>query len=528
MANEKATSMKLADFVHSKKLKKKEFNARLPALRAELLEAQNSLRKADFPVIVLFAGVDGAGKSEVVNLLNEWMDPRWLINRAYVRPSDSDHDSERPAFRHFWHDLPPRGQIGLFLSAWYSQVLLGTVAQRVPPEDFPRHVERIRRFERTLADDGAVILKFWMHLDKRHQKKQLKRLEANPATAWRVTHTDWAHWAMYNRFVQAGDQIIDATDTGLAPWRVIDGVDHRYRSITIAEHLLDAIKSRLDRPVPSAQQNPTPKPESQQSPEQIPAHFQPSRVNWLAGVDVKQTLPKDDYRRRLAQSQGELNRLCRQAKQHDVSSLLAFEGWDAAGKGGSIRRILQALDPRNYRVIPTAAPTQEEHARHYLWRFWRHLPSAGNITIFDRSWYGRVLVERIEGFARPEEWQRAYDEINEFEQELVESGIMVCKYWLHITQDEQLRRFEERKTIPHKRWKLTEEDWRNREKWDEYEAAVNDMIQRTNTSLAPWTIVPANDKYTARIHVLDTVCEHLRKTLSSVSNSTGVQTGHQR
>lgn len=515
--------MKLADYVHSQKLKKREFNERLPVLRAELLEVQNSLRAADFPVIVLFAGVDGAGKSEVVNLLNEWMDPRWLINRAYVRPSDSETDSDQPVFRRYWEDLPPRGQIGLFLSAWYSQVLLGTVAQRVPVEQFPRHAERIRRFERTLATDGALILKFWMHLDKKHQKKQLKRLEANPATAWRVTHTDWAHWAMYNRFVQAGDQVIDATDTELAPWRVIDGADHRHRSITIAQHLLDAIQDRLkiskasgDEEVPQeAKSTELAKPAIAPL---VKSEFQSSRVNWLSGVDLNQTLPKTDYQSRLARSQGELNRLCRQAKQKNVSSLLAFEGWDAAGKGGAIRRILQALDPRNYRVIPTAAPTEEEHAQHYLWRFWRHLPEAGNITIFDRSWYGRVLVERIEGFARPDEWQRAYDEINEFEQELVESGILICKYWLHISPEEQLRRFEERKTTPHKRWKLTDEDWRNRDKWSEYEDAVNDMIQHTNTPLAPWTIVPANDKYTARIEVLDTVCEHLRRTLDQSSS----------
>lgn len=512
-------SMKLADFVHSNKLKKSEFNARLPGLRAELLEAQNSLRQADFPVILLFAGVDGAGKSEVVNLLNEWMDPRWLINRAYGRPSLSDLGTERPDFRQYWHDLPPRGRIGLFLSAWYSQVLLGTVAQRVQPDAFESQVQQIRRFERTHATDGALILKFWMHLDKRHQRKQLKRLEENPATAWRVTHSDWAHWAMYNRFVQAGDQIIEATDTELAPWRVIDGADHRYRSITIAEHLLGAIKNRLAEsktkslPTPASIPKPTPEPTPTSK------DFKPSHVNWLSGVDFEQSLTQKDYKRRLAQSQGELNRLFRQAKQQRISSLLAFEGWDAAGKGGSIRRILQALDPRNYQVVPTAAPTAEEHAHHYLWRFWRHLPSGGDITIFDRSWYGRVLVERVEGFARADEWQRAYKEINEFEQQLVESGIMVCKYWLHITKDEQLKRFEERQSTPHKRWKLTDEDWRNREKWDEYESAVNDMIQLTNNQHAPWIIVPANDKYTARIHVLDTVCDQLRKTLSQAASA---------
>ncbi|MGB7345259.1 MAG: polyphosphate:AMP phosphotransferase [Pirellulaceae bacterium] len=493
--------MSLANFVHSEKLKKHKFEARLPTLRSELLQVQNSLRKADFPVIVLFAGVDGAGKSEMVNLLNEWMDPRWLINRAYARASESEAESERPVFRRYWHDLPPRGHIGLFLSAWYSQVLLGTVAQRVSESEFPRHVERIRCFERMLANDGALILKFWMHLDKRRQKKQLEKLEANPATAWRVTHTDWAHWAMYNRFVVAGDQIINATDASLAPWRVIDGADHRYRSMAIGEHILKAVKARLDaRPSTPAL-----------------ADHKGSPVNWLSSVDLKQTLKKKNYLQRREHAQGVLNQLCRQAKQKSVPSVLVFEGWDAAGKGGAIRRILRALDPRTYRVIPIASPTDEEHAQHYLWRFWRHLPSAGNITIFDRSWYGRVLVERIEGFAAKDEWQRAYKEINEFEQELVESGVMVCKFWLHIDKDEQLRRFEERKTTPHKAWKLTDEDWRNRENWDAYESAVNDMIQYTNTPHAPWTVVAANDKYTARIEVLETACGHLQKTLSQRS-----------
>ena len=492
-------SMSLANFKHSEKLKKRDFEARLPALRAELLEVQNSLRQANFPVIVLFAGVDGAGKSEMVNLLNEWMDPKWLSNRAYDRSIDFDSSADSPIFRRYWNDLPPRGHIGLFLSAWYSQVLLGTVAQRVSESQFQKHIERIRRFERTQAVDGALILKFWMHLGKGRQRKQLKKLEANPVTAWRVTHTDWAHWAMYDRFVVAGDQIIDATDTELAPWRVIDGANHRYRSITIGEHLLDAIKKRLDAP---ATEPPT-------------QEHAPSPVNWLARVDLQQSLSKKDYMQRRNRSQGELNLLCRHAKQQKVSSVIVFEGWDAAGKGGAIRRILRALDPRTYRVIPIAAPTEEEHAQHYLWRFWRHLPSSGNITFFDRSWYGRVLVERVEGFARNDQWQRAYNEINEFEQELAESGIMICKFWLHIDPGEQLRRFEERKTTPHKAWKLTDEDWRNREKWNEYESAVNDMIQHTNTSHAPWTIVPANDKYTGRVHVLETVCERLRTVVDS-------------
>jgi polyphosphate kinase 2 (PPK2 family) len=192
-----------------------------------------------------------------------------------------------------------------------------------------------------------------------------------------------------------------------------------------------------------------------------------------------------------------------------------FEGWDAAGKGGAIRRVTAALDARDYKVIPIAAPTDEEKAHHYLWRFWRHLSKAGRVTIYDRSWYGRVLVERIEGFASTEEWMRAYSEINDFEEQLIDSGMVLGKFWVHITKEEQAARFEARAQIPWKAWKLTEEDWRNRDKWDAYESAVNDMIERTSTRKAPWTLIEGNNKHFARVKVLETVCEKLETALKA-------------
>ena len=195
------------------------------------------------------------------------------------------------------------------------------------------------------------------------------------------------------------------------------------------------------------------------------------------------------------------------------SLMLAFEGSDAAGKGGAIRRIVQAIDARQVQIVPIAAPTQEELARPYMWRFWRQIPKKGRITIFDRTWYGRVLVERIEGFCSEADWLRAYSEINDFEHELRSDGVIILKFWLQVSKEEQLRRFKEREETAFKRYKITEEDWRNREKWDAYHEAVCDMVERTSTGLIPWTIVEANDKQFARVKVIETVCNRLEAAL---------------
>lgn len=492
------------DFQHQHKLTKQKFKQQLPELRATLLELQHQLRDAPFPVVVVFAGVDGAGKSDIVAQLNEWMDPRWLINRAYTQPSQEEQ--ERPEFWRYWRDMPPKGQIGLFLSAWYSQPLLQKVKRQSTDAELSRQLERIQRFERMLTDDGALVLKFWLHLDKKQQKKHLKALDSDPLTEWRVTDMDWAHWAMYDRFIGAAEQILDATHTQQAPWEVVDGKDPHYRTLHIAKTIQTAIERHMaQQKLQSSADNAVVTSES--------TLYKPSTTNHLAAVYMQSPPSKAVYEQQLAECQANLNALYRTARQQGKSLLLVFEGWDAAGKGGSIRRVLHALDPKYYRVVPIAAPTQEEHAQHYLWRFWRHLPRAGRATVFDRSWYGRVLVERIEGFATETEWQRAYQEINEFEQELSEAGNIICKFWLHIDNDEQLRRFEDRGETPHKAWKLTDEDWRNRDKWDDYVVAVNDMLDLTSTPEVPWAVIPANHKTVARLTVLQTICQRLQGAL---------------
>jgi polyphosphate:AMP phosphotransferase len=501
-----------------RKTPKPEYKARVPVLRAELLEVQRRLLEARVPVIVVFAGVDGAGKGETVNLLNEWMDPRWIVTHAFGDPSDEE--LERPAYWRYWRALPPAGRIGLFLQSWYSKPLIDRAYRRTTTAEFDAQLHRIADFEKTLADGGALILKYWMHLDRESQRKRLKTLEKDPLTRWRVTNLQWKHWGMYGRFIATSERTIRRTSTGDAPWRIVEGVDERYRSLAVGTGIRDAIRRRLNElsarraamsvAVPKASDKNRRPADAKTKADEAQRRAPPTL---LSRLNMDKKVDKAKFGEQLERYQGDLNLFQRRAGNKGVSTILVFEGWDAAGKGGAIRRVTGALDARAYQVIPIAAPTDEERAHHYLWRFWRHLSRAGRVTIFDRSWYGRVLVERVEGFATPNEWMRAYSEINQFEDQLVERGIVLVKFWMHVTQDEQLRRFKDRRHAEYKRWKLTDEDWRNRKKWFDYEVAVNEMVERTSTRKAPWTLIEGNDKNYARLKVLRTVSDALKRNL---------------
>ncbi|MGF1613639.1 MAG: polyphosphate:AMP phosphotransferase [Gammaproteobacteria bacterium] len=502
---------------------KSDYKERALELRQELLEAQQALRECRcFPVILVFAGVDGAGKGETVNLLNAWMDPRWLVTRAYGEPADVER--ERPEYWRFWRDLPPKGQVGMFLSAWYSKPVLDMAYGRIDLPNFDERLDRIIAFENALADDRAVILKFWMHLSRIAQKRRLKAMEKDPLLRWRVTEVDWQHWRMYDRFIEAAERTIMRTSTAKGPWFIVEGADERYRSLAVGTIIRDGIRKRLEEVrleadhranrASTVSDNPGTPTVIQGTATVLGNTGSPLRTV-LSALDMAKSLDKTAYPLQLKRYQAKLNLLHRTALQAGTSTIVVFEGPDAAGKGGAIRRLTEALDARNYQVIPTAAPTDEERAQHYLWRFWRHLSRAGRFTIFDRSWYGRVLVERVEGFASEAELGRAYGEINDFEAQLIEHGIVLLKYWLHITKDEQHQRFKAREETPHKQWKLTDEDWRNREKWDAYEIAVNDMVEHTSTSLSPWILVEGNDKRFARIKVFKTLCAKLEEKLKA-------------
>jgi polyphosphate:AMP phosphotransferase len=486
------------------KIKKSVYEKEVPPLRAALLDAQLGLTKsASFPVIILIGGLDGAGRGATVNLLNAWMDPRHIQSHGMGEPSDEELD--RPMMWRFWRALPPKGKIGVFLGSWYTWPILNRVSGITKTADLDQSLERARRLEKMLVDEGALLIKFWLHLSKEKQKKRLKALEKDPLTRWRVTERDWQRLKDYDTFQEVHESVIRRTSTAEAPWLIVEGEDANYRNLTVGKVILKAIDDRL-----ALEQTPQVK---ILAPPLLPPI---DNLHVLKTLDMGQKLEKEEYRIKLEKYQGRLNALTRHPKFKYMSVITVFEGNDAAGKGSSIRRVTGALDARGYQVIPIAAPTEEERAQPYLWRFWRHLPRKGRVAIFDRSWYGRVLVERIEGYCSEADWMRAYGEINDFEAQMVRHNLLVVKFWLAITKEEQLRRFKDREQTPFKSFKITEEDWRNREKWQEYEQAVCDMVDRTSTLLAPWTLVEANDKSFARIKVLKTLCGTIERKLDDL------------
>jgi polyphosphate:AMP phosphotransferase len=476
------------------------FRRDVPLLRAALLDVQfDLLEKREFPVIILVSGVDGSGKGETINLLYSWMDPRHISTIAFSAPTDEER--ERPYMWRFWRSLPAKGKVGIFAGSWYSQPIADRIVGKMRRTVLDEHLESINHFEAMLVNEGALVLKFWFHLSKEGQKKRLKALEKNPQTAWRVTKESYERLKTYDKLQEVAGHVLRVTNTAKAPWLIVEGTDDAYRSLTVGHMVRDAIQRRLQQG-------------RQQVPVAPPVIQSIDQRTVLSELDLTLNLPKKDYERELAKYQGRLSELARDPRFVGMRSLvLVFEGSDAAGKGGSIRRVAASLDARQYQIIPIAAPTEEERAQPYLWRFWRHVPRTGRVAVFDRSWYGRVLVERVEGFCSEADWLRAYAEINDFEHQLAAAGVVVVKFWLQISADEQLRRFKEREDTDFKRFKITDEDWRNRERWDDYVSAACDMVDRCSTGSAPWTLVEANDKNYARAKVLRTICERLEKAL---------------
>ncbi len=476
---------------------KETYDAAVPALREALLEAQFELRQqARFPVIILLNGIEGAGKGETVKLLNEWMDPRLIQVETFDQ--QTDEELARPPFWRYWRRLPPKGRTGVFFGNWYSQMLQGRVHQRIDDAQLDQAIGTTVRFERMLCDEGALIFKFWLHLSKRQMKARLKTLQDDPLHSWRISSLDWQQSKTYDDFVRYGERVLRRTSRDYAPWYVVEGGDERYRSLTVGRILLEGLQAALrlkERP--------------RRQPHAAPVAASIDNRGLVDSLDMTQSLDKDSYQQQLVAEQARLARLLRDKRMRRHALLAVFEGNDAAGKGGAIRRVTGALDPRQYHIVPVAAPTEEEQAQPYLWRFWRHMPARGRFTMFDRSWYGRVLVERVEGYCSQADWLRAYSEINDFEEQLTDAGVVLVKFWMAIDQQTQLERFQEREKTAFKRFKITEDDWRNRDKWTQYVDAVNDMVDRTSTEIAPWTLIEANDKRFARVKVLRTLNEAL-------------------
>ncbi len=483
---------------------KDEYEAQLDQLRIDLVNAQYDLQRAEFPVLVILVGDDRPGVSDAVNRLNEWMDARYV--RTHVFGEHTDEERGRPRNWRYWRALPGRGQLAVYTGAW----VLGTLGEHlrgdIDDAGLERRLRHMERFERALADDGALVVKLWIHLPKDEFKKRVKKaLKAQKSakkngSAGKLDELDVRIYERYDEMVPLAERVLRSTNSGAA-WRIVEGTDARFRDLTVARSILSALQARLSDEAPP--------------PAPAPAPAGPEAPSVLAGVDLEASLARPQYRKERDALQGRLRQLSRDARRHGVSSVLVFEGWDAAGKGGVIRRLTQAMDVQDYRIVPVAAPSDEELRHHYLWRFWRQLPRAGRLLIFDRSWYGRVLVERVEGLTDEAAWRRAYSEINDFEEQLIEHGMLVAKFWLHVDPEEQLRRFELREQTPYKKYKITAEDYRNRARWEDYESAVSEMVANTSTELVPWRLVSANDKRHARVEVLRAVCDGLAERIGA-------------
>jgi AMP-polyphosphate phosphotransferase len=471
-------------------------------LRDRLSRLQRAVFEEKIPVILVFEGWDASGKGDTIEKLVGRIDPRGY--EVHLTRAPTEEERLHPFLWRFWTRLPERGGIAIFDRSWYRRVLAERVGKEVPRRVWESAYEEINQFERMLSDAGTLIVKFFLHISKAEQRHRFEKIERSKYESWRVNRQDWKAHAKYAQYRVAADEMLERTSTAWAPWTVVPSTDKRLRRVQVFETLAAALEKALEASRASAPAGPRKKP---------PARAGKAERTILDTVDLSSKLTPARYEKELARWQGRLRELEFACYAARLPVIAAFEGWDAAGKGGAIRRLVGPLDPRGYTVIPIAAPKGDEATHHYLWRFWKRLPKAGHIAVFDRTWYGRVLVERVEGFCSEAEWRRAYHEINEFERSLTNGGTVLVKYWLQISPQVQLQRFQAREKDPARRYKITDEDWRNREKWDLYRDAVDDMITQTSTTYAPWTIVEADDKSWARIRCLRTLVEAVEKRL---------------
>ena len=475
-----------------------ELKARLKAAREKLAGQQTLIKEHKLPVLVLVEGWGTAGKGSVIGQMIRNIDPRFFKVAPMDQPTEEE--KRKPFLCRYFTKIPEAGKFMFLDSGWMDEVTRNRVHGEMDQKTYEQRIDSIRRFERQLTDNGYLVMKFFCHISEKEQKKRIEDLVEDIDTRWRVSENDKWQNKHYEKCLEVFDRYMEDTNNPSAPWYVIDAKSKKWAELQALEILTQGIEIALQNQslaVPLLQNV-----------------FPLEKVPKLSEIPLEnKSLSDEEYKEELARLQNHLKELHNRLYRKKVPVVIVYEGWDAAGKGGNIKRITEALDPRGFEVQPIASPEPHEKARHYLWRFWMRLPKTGHIAIFDRSWYGRVMVERLEGFCSENDWKRAYNEMNEFEKELHDWGAVIIKFWVQIDKDTQLARFTDRQNTPEKQWKITDEDWRNREKWDEYEVAVNEMIQKTSTTFAPWHILESVDKKYARIKALKIVIEELEKVL---------------
>ena len=484
----------LKDFEKGKHEEKSVLNQEIKALRARLIGQQQLLREQKLPVLVLIEGWAAAGKGSLIKELISEIDPRFynVVSPAIIPESEARY----PFLYPFATAIPENGKLMFLDSGWMESLVRKSLRLEISREEYKRRIRAASEFERQLRDGGYLVLKIFLHIDQEEQFSRLEALSESADTEWRVTPDDlWQH-REYRKFMKAYDEFMEKTNDPVK-WHILDGSRKRAAVRDALELLVNKIDKALEK--------------GRYVGEPFEEKFPLVPMPLLKDVDLSPTIDDETYKKELKRLQARLSELHNVIYRKKIPVILCYEGWDAAGKGGNIRRVAYPLDPRGFDVHPIASPEPHELNRQFLWRFWTRLPRSGHICIFDRTWYGRVMVERLEGFCSEKDWQRAYNEINEFERHLTDWGAVLLKFWIHIDSDTQLARFNERQNTPEKQWKITDEDWRNREKWPQYEIAVNDMLQKTSTENAPWYIIESNDKHYARIRALKIIVKQLEK-----------------
>ena len=500
----------------SKKLSKEEYKEKMSHLETRIGQLQRECKALKIPIMIVFEGFGAAGKGLQIGRLIQSMDPRGF----HVFPIKNETEEERmhPFLWRFWTKTPEKGRIAIYDGSWYRRALIDRFEKRTKEKELPEAFHSINSFEKQLTDDGTVIIKLFLDISRKEQKKRFEKLQKNKETAWRVTQGDLERNAKYNEYAAMMEDMLFKTDTDYAPWTIIEATDRRFATVKIYTTVIKAMADQIEKlerqkKKVTADQETEDHMNVSEVAREADKELRELQVSILSKADLSLKYSREEYEEKLDKLQKKIEKLHGELYRRRIPVVLGFEGWDAGGKGGAIKRLTAKMDARGYAVNPTASPNDIEKAHHYLWRFWRAMPKAGHVAIFDRTWYGRVMVERIEGFCTKEEWQRAYKEINDMEKDLHDAGAVVIKFWMHIDKDEQERRFRERQENPEKQWKITDEDWRNREKWDQYEDAVNEMLLRTSTDYAPWVVVEGNDKYYARVKVLKTVVDAIEERL---------------
>ena len=498
----------MLDDVKQNDVNKELVSEQIEMYRARLSGLENKIKENKLPVIITIDGWSASGKGSQIAQLIKCLDPRFYKVMSFGKPNEVE--KRKPWLWRYACAMPMQGNFLILDRSWYRDTVNAYLYDEISKSEMRRRFDDINVFERQLADDGYLIVKFFLHITEDEQRKRIKKLMSSDYTSWRIDEHDLYNLKKREKFAKYYEEMISKTNTPSGVWNVIGGDDKTGAKLEMIKALVLAVEGKLEAKASAS----TFVPKNQIPFANVkPEEFKMAAVPKVSEVPLDKTLTDEEYDKKLEKYQAKLFKLQNLCYQKKIPVVICYEGWDAAGKGGNIRRVANALDPRGYEVEPIAAPDKYELARHYLYRFWTRLENDGHFTIFDRTWYGRVMVEPIENITPADRVEQAYQEINEFEKFLMEWGAVVIKFWINIDKDEQLKRFTLRQNTPEKQWKITDEDWRNREKWDLYEDAVNEMIEKTSTEYAKWYILESVDKKYARIKALEIVIDQLKEAL---------------